>query len=74
MTEEAIVDVICDRFSRWAKRLQSSHATPLFLLGIGHDHVSGRPVVCIPEGLPSERDLFRLLRKVIDELEEQATS
>lgn len=36
-----------ERLWTWEQRLVQSHATPAFLLGIGHDHVSGQIVLCV---------------------------
>lgn len=35
-----------DRLALWAQHLNESHATPLLLIGIGHDHTSGQLVLC----------------------------
>lgn len=41
--------ITAERLARWSKRLSESHATPLLLLAVGHDHVSGQLVICTLE-------------------------
>ena len=43
-----------ERLDRWKKRLSESHATPIALIGIGHDHVSGQRVLCTVEHISTE--------------------
>jgi hypothetical protein len=38
-----------DRLDKWAQRLSESHATPMMLLGVGHDQHKGTLVVCTLE-------------------------
>jgi hypothetical protein len=38
-----------ERLARWKRRMKESHATPIVLMGVGHDHKCGEIVVCIPE-------------------------
>jgi hypothetical protein len=35
-----------ERLARWKLKLSLSHATPMVLLGVGHDAHSGQLVVC----------------------------
>lgn len=39
------------RLAEWAKALSTDHATPMLLVGIGHDHNSGKISLCVPEGI-----------------------
>jgi hypothetical protein len=41
-----VAQIVDDRLARWAIRMKESHATPVMLVGIGHDHVSGQIVLC----------------------------
>lgn len=50
LTEE----ITAKRLNDWSKRLAEEHATPLMLIGIGHDHTSGQIALCIPEGIDME--------------------
>lgn len=56
-----------ERLAGWTKRLDSEHATPMLLIGIGHDHTSGQAVLCIPEDIPMER-VRELLQFTLDRL------
>jgi len=38
-----------ERLARWAKKLDGEQATPMVLLGVGHNEKCGQLVVCIPE-------------------------
>jgi len=40
-----------ERLDDWKAKLRQSNATPLALIGVGHDHKSGELVVCIPENI-----------------------
>ena len=42
------------RFDGWQKRLSEEHATPIILIGVGHEHKSGQLVICVPEGVDDE--------------------
>ena len=46
-----IEEIWCERIPRWAAKLKFEHATPVILIGIGHDHESGQITVCVPENL-----------------------
>lgn len=56
-----------ERLDRWKKRLSESHSTPILLMGVGHDHVFGRPVLCTTEDITNEQ-LCVFLRAAIDAL------
>jgi hypothetical protein len=57
-------EITKERLARWAVRLESQHATPLVLVGIGHDHVSGNLVVCLPEDVGNPIVIALLLRVI----------
>jgi hypothetical protein len=58
------------RLAQWSKRLSESHATPIMLVGMGHDHVSGRVVICtLDEKEMTNHALAAILRHAIKELE-----
>ena len=41
------IEAICrDRLGRWTKGLVEQHATPILLVGIGHDQQEGKIVIC----------------------------
>jgi hypothetical protein len=45
---KAITD---ERLQSWAKQLVDAHATPVLLVGVGHDHVSGQIHVVVTEDM-----------------------
>jgi len=57
-----------ERLERWSKCLTELHATPLVLVAIGHDHVSGELTVLTCEEM-SDRDLCTILRGALAVLE-----
>lgn len=57
-----------DRLWKWGAKLDLEHATPVILVGVGHDQNSGQTVVCIPEDVTDEQ-LCGFLRAVLKELE-----
>lgn len=57
-----------ERLRRWAKKLAIEHATPTVLVGIGHDHKSGRLVVCTVEDISND-ELRAMLVYALKELE-----
>lgn len=52
MDTEEIKEVCEDRLVRWKARLCQEHATPMFLLGVGHDQKSGQIILCTVEEMP----------------------
>jgi hypothetical protein len=58
-----------DRLARWAARLSESHATPVMLVAIGHDQVSGQVVICtLDEPEFDNEKLKAFLRYALEEL------
>jgi len=57
-----------ERLKRWGKRLIALHATPLVLVAIGHDQVSGQLSVIRCEEI-SDRDLRIILSEALAALE-----
>ncbi len=55
-----IKNICAERLSRWSVKLVTEHATPVILIGVGHDHKNGEIVVCGTEGMSDEdaRDLL----------------
>jgi len=45
VTTDELRAIVEDRLERWAARLVDGHATPLVLVGVGHDHARGQIVV-----------------------------
>jgi hypothetical protein len=69
MTPDKIAEINADRLDRWTKRLLSSHATALVMVGVGHDHKKGQLVLCTTEDGPSNEELAGFLRWAANQLE-----
>jgi len=41
-----VEQITAERLLRWSKRLSQAHATPILLVAVGHDEVSGQIVLC----------------------------
>jgi len=62
-----------ERLKRWEKHLNRDHATPLALFAVGHDHNSGKLVICTVEDQEIDTvTLCALLRAAIRQLGEEA--
>lgn len=65
--------IIEDRLNRWTDKLCAENATPVALLGIGHEHNGGKLIVCTLEdagdGLLSELAIAKILRAAADQME-----
>ena len=57
-----------ERLERWGKRLIALHSTPLLIVAIGHDHVSGQLNILTCEEM-SDYDMCNLLRVALAALE-----
>lgn len=57
--------ITAERMRSWTTRLVDAHATPVLLLGIGHDWALGELHVVATEDL-SEGYLIKLLEAVLD--------
>lgn len=53
--------ITSERLNEWRDRLREEHATPLVLLGVGHEHKSGQLVLCVPEGVDDDLLIGSLL-------------
>jgi hypothetical protein len=67
MTDQRCDHITATRLLDWRKRLTAEHATPAVLLGIGHDHASGKLVICTPEDM-SDDDLLTLIEGILTNL------
>jgi len=70
MKSEEIESINHERLGRWEKRLVDGHATPILLIGVGHDHAKGRIVICTLEDTETEL-VLGFLRFAVKELEGQ---
>ena len=42
--------ITTERLRSWSERLAEHNATPVVLIGVGHEHNSGEVILCIPAG------------------------
>ena len=70
MDDNKIEQIWCERIPSWAAKLQSEHATPVILIGVGHDHKSGQLVICVPEDF-TDSIIMDLLDAAICHLEKE---
>lgn len=68
MNDEEVRAICRERLALWTEHLVSDHATPILLIGVGHDKRSGEVVLCTTEGL-SDRAISVFLRGVLGRLE-----
>ena len=69
MNDERIRQICKDRLAMWTDDLVGDHATPVLLVGIGHDHRSGEVVICTVQEMDQEKItlfLARALEKLLD--------
>lgn len=65
------IKAICDeRLGSWTNRLVGEHATPILLVGVGHDHKKGDLVLCTLEDL-DDMELLLFLQGAVHKLEAQ---
>jgi hypothetical protein len=70
MTKSEIELINVERLDGWEKQLTEHHATPILLVGVGHDHVSGKIHICVNEDFPDQH-IQTFLRKALDILTQQ---
>jgi len=67
--ESSEIKSICEeRLGKWTQRLVDEHATPVILVGVGHDHKNGALVVITLEEM-DDRQLLLFLYGATDYLE-----
>jgi hypothetical protein len=50
------IEAICtERLDEWKKDLVEAHSTPVLMLAVGHDHVSGEIHILIPEDITTQQ-------------------
>lgn len=64
MTKEQIEQINRERLEQWATRFADEHATPVILVGIGHDHKAGSIVIETTEEMSDEL-VASFLRKAL---------
>jgi hypothetical protein len=56
-----------ERLGSWEKKFEGSHATPILLIGVGHDHVNGQVVICVTEDL-TDKQIILFLENALKQL------
>ena len=47
-------EITAERLQGWRARLREENATPICLIGIGHQQKRGQLVLCVPEGVDDD--------------------
>jgi hypothetical protein len=53
--------ITAERLDSWRKLLKEGNATPILLIGVGHEHRSGELHVVVPEGVEDDLLIGALL-------------
>jgi len=65
------IKAICDeRLGKWTQRLVDEHATPVIVVGVGHDHRNGALVVITLEEM-DDQQLLLFLHGAAEHLEKR---
>ena len=67
MNDDRIRQICKDRLAMWTDDLVGDHATPLLLLGIGHDDRSGNISICTVEEMDRDK-ITVFLAQALDRL------
>lgn len=60
--------ITVDRLKGWKKKLAESNATPIALVGVGHEQHRGKLVLCICEDGLTDAEIATMLRGVANQL------
>jgi hypothetical protein len=69
VTRTEIQKIGAARLAEWLCLLVKDHATPVLLVGVGHDARVGATSVCVPEGF-SDAEILGFLKGAVAKLEE----
>lgn len=61
-----------ERLGRWKVQLNRRHATPIVLMGVGHDHNNGQIITLCTEDRTDE-ELLLFLMEAVRELQKSIT-
>lgn len=70
MDRKKIFEINKERLTGWLHRCTEQHSTPQILIGVGHDHVSGRILVLAPENGPSDIELLMFMKNAVTQMEQ----
>jgi hypothetical protein len=68
MNEEKIKEVCEERLAHWTQGLVSEHATPIILVGVGHDHNAGMVTVYTCQEI-TDQEIALFLMSVLNRLQ-----
>jgi len=69
MTADEVREIVLDRLARWAPLLSNAHATPVVLVGVGHDHARGEiQVVTVDDEQMRAEVIAGFLLSAVDKL------
>jgi hypothetical protein len=68
MDRAKINKINIERLTRWKDRLNNAHATPLLLIGVGHDHKNGQLTICATEER-TDQEILLLMKEAVRMLE-----
>ncbi len=62
-----VEEITEERLARWKVKMKDAHATPLMLIGVGHDHKRGEFVICTLDEPELSKEFLRgLLVKAVE--------
>lgn len=70
MKRQEIFKINEERLKGWNKRLTNVHSTPVFMLGVGHDHNLGQLTVLTTEDI-NDTQLLTFIEYAAKQLREQ---
>jgi hypothetical protein len=68
MTKSEIRKISSARLADWLEVMVADHATPVVLVGVGHDKKVGCTSICVPEDL-GEADILVYLKAIVGKME-----
>ncbi len=74
MSTEQIQKINSERLAGWSKKFSAAHATPVALIGVGHDHKAGEIHLCICENGPTNQEIAAFLRGAAAQLDARAVA
>lgn len=62
-----------ERLGRWKNQLNRKHATPILIVGVGHDHNQGDLIILTTEER-SDNDILQILLSIASSLKQKIDS
>lgn len=73
MRREQINKINVERLSRWKNKLNESHATPVVLVSVGHDHNNGKVVICTTEET-TDTQILLFMKEAVRQIEQSVSA